>query len=144
MTKKDHQPLTQAFEQTDYRILADGQWHTVTIGSMCPPILQAWLKTHGKTRCAWIITAHNPQAEAMDAQANANRDAALKTWLDADNHAYVATDSSAQTGDWPCEPGVCVLDMDEGLARALALRFDQAAMVALPIDQPVQLVWIDG
>ena len=144
MTKICDSTLARAFQQTDYRVLADGQWHTLTVGAACPAPLRTWLITHGNSRCAWIITAHNPQAEIADAQANAERAAALQAWLDAAGHTYTATDSCAHSGDWPSEPGVCVLDMDEGLARALALRFDQVAMIAVATEHTVKLVWVDG
>lgn len=148
MTRSGARPLAAAFEQTDYHVQAGSRggenWYTVNIGAPCPAPLRRWLTEHCAGPCAWIVTAYNPWAEQRDAAANRQRDAALKAWLDAAGHGYTATDSRARANDWPAEPGVCILDMDEGLARALALRFGQAAMVAVPVDGPVQLVWIDA
>lgn len=143
MPKSCDSALSHAFRHTNYRVLANTQWHTVVIGAACPEPLRIWLTAHCKGRCAWVITAHNPQAEIAAAHDNNACDTALKAWLDTSGHAYVPADSCAQNGSWPSEPGVCVLDMDEGLARSLALRFDQAAMVALPTEHTVKLVWID-
>lgn len=141
MPHSDAVTLINAFEATDYFIHAEQSEHCVNIGSHCSDALRRWLKTHCNTSCAWIVTAYNPKAEQSEDISNRQRHAALRACLDADGHDYVATNSRAHDGNWPDEPGVCVVDMDEGLARALALRFGQLALVAVPIDGPVQLVW---
>lgn len=133
--------LANAFEATDYFVQVGDEWHQVNIGAPCSDELHYWLIEHCAKPCAWIVTAHNPQAQQVDDTENTQREAALKACLDSQAHHYVATNSHAHNRDWPDEPGICVLDMDEGLARALALRFDQAAIVALPVCGPVQLVW---
>ena len=147
MTQRDQETHTQAFIETDYYIQIDTQhardWHKVNIGKPCAVPTRRWLQKRCQGQSAWIITAYNPRAMRADGQLNSARDAALRACLDASGHRYAATDSRAQAADWPAEPGVCILDMDEGLARALALRFEQAAIVAVPIEKEVQLVWIN-
>lgn len=143
MPPNDTRPLQQAFEQTDYHIHAGDRRYTVAIGSPCPAALRRWLSAHCRGPCAWIVTACNPRARLADADANAQRQAAMTAWLDAAAFRHVPAENRARAGDWPIEPGVCLLDMDEGLARSLALRFDQTALVAVPVDAAVQLVWVD-
>lgn len=143
MTSPRTETLTQTFEQTHYCVHADDAWHTLSIASPVPSPLRNWLKTHCHAPCAWIITAYNPQATRVSDEDNAHRDAALRAWLDAHAHAYLPARNCAPDDSWPDEPGACLLDMDEGQARALALRFDQAALVAVPIDGQPQLVWVD-
>lgn len=143
MIRASSEALIHAFETTDYFIRTDAEWHTVNIGQPCPEPLRTWLARHCNGPCAWIVTACNPQAQPVGETDNQRRGAALTAWLDATAHHYTTTNSIAQHGDWPAEPGVCILDMDEGLARALALRFDQAAFVAVALNGPAQLIWID-
>lgn len=141
MTQTGNHSLINAFKQTDYYVYADDTWHRVNIGGPCPEALRDWFRMHCHGPCAWIITAYNPDAEQVNEDANKHYDNALKSWLDSNGHAYAPSDSHAQAGDWPSEPGVCLLDTDEGLVRQLALRFEQTAMVAVPIDGDVQIVW---
>lgn len=144
MAQTTKKTLAQAFKQTDYYIYAADAWHRVAVGAPCPDRLRNWLIVHCHGPCAWIITAYNPRAEAVIAETNRQLDAELKFQLDSGGHSYVATDSHARAGDWPAEPGVCVLDMDENQARLLASRFEQAAMLAMPVEGTITLVWLDG
>lgn len=134
--------LNKAFEATDYLVHTGDDWRRINIGRPAGDTLSVWLKKNCDASCAWIVTAYNPRAAPNDEAANRQRDAALKACLDAAGHRYVAANSRARDSTWPDEPGVCILDMDEGLARALALRFAQAAMVAVPVAGLPQLVWV--
>jgi len=136
--------LAAAFETTDYHVQTGDEWCQVNIGAPCSEHMLRWLREHAIQPCVWLITAHNPQARLCDAAENRRRDAALKTCLDADGYTYVAATSRARDGSWPAEPGVCITDMDEGTARALAVRFGQVALVAILPDGPAQLVWTDA
>lgn len=143
MTQARSATLAAAFEATDYCVQTGDEWCQVNIGSPCSNNLRLWLQQQGRTRCAWIITAYNPQGEQTQEAENNRRDTALRAALDAAARPYVPALNRARDGSWPDEPGFCVLDMDEGRARALGLRFGQAAIVAVPLDEPVQLVWVD-
>lgn len=143
MTHTQRAQLANAFKATDYFVQNGAGWQRINIDNPCPDTLSKWLAAHCTGPCAWLVTACNPGAEPSDEPANRQRDAALRACLDAAGHRYAAADSRALDGRWPNEPGVCVVDMDEGLARALALRFGQAAFVAVPVDGPVQLLWTE-
>lgn len=135
--------LNKAFEATDYLIHTGDEWQQVNIGMAVPNGLCHWLHGNCDAACAWLITAHNPQAVAQADNDNRQRHAALQTCLVCANHRYVEANSRAHDRAWPDEPGVCIVDMDEGLVRALALRFEQAAVVAVPVGGLPQLVWVD-
>src|SRR5699024_4712067 len=111
MNRANTESPTQAFETTDYHVRANNEWHTVNIGQDCPDALRAWLTRHCNGPCAWIITAYNPHAKQVDTADNQRCDAALKAWLDSTAHHYTAASNVTQHGDWPAEPGVCILDM---------------------------------
>lgn len=135
--------VAKAFEQTEYRIDTGRRRHVLRVGQPYPPAFRQWLAARCRTRCAWILTACNPAAQRVDASVNDVRHAALATCLNAGAHRYAAAVNVSVEDDWPREPGFLLLDMDEGLACSLARRFGQLALVAVPLNGPAQLVWLD-
>lgn len=144
MSQTDTTTLIRAFEATDYFVHVGDECHQINIDAPCPTALRYWLTARAQTPNAWLITAHNPQARPLDAVANAMRAVALRACLDAAGHDYAITNSCARDGAWPAEPGVCITNLNEGQARALALRFGQLAIVAVAANRPAQLVWLDS
>ncbi|MES1930329.1 hypothetical protein SADO_13778 [Salinisphaera dokdonensis CL-ES53] len=133
--------LNAAFEATRYRVFIDDNSHVLTIGAPCPEPLAVWVQRHAPGGCAWLITAFNPNAEQIDAERNRGRDALLHAWVARRASAWLETVNEDPADDWPDEPGVFVIGIEEGEVRAQARRFAQAAIVAVPADGPVTLVW---
>ena len=134
--------LSAAFEATRYRVFIDDDDHVLTIGAPCPVSLATWISHHAAGRCAWLITAHNPNARQIEAKLNQARDALLHAWAVRRASAWLETVNEDPNNDWPDEPGVLEIGIEEGEVRAQARRFAQAAFVAIAADGPVTLLWL--
>ncbi|MES1933742.1 hypothetical protein T35B1_14110 [Salinisphaera shabanensis T35B1] len=135
--------LNAAFEATRYRVFLAGESHVLHIGAPCPEPLNDWLSDRAFASCGWLITAFNPNAEQIDAERNAARDALLRDWAARRASAWLATVNEDPHGDWPDEPGVLVAGIEEGEVRAMARRLAQAAIVCVAARSAASLVWID-
>jgi hypothetical protein len=138
--------LKQAFAATRYQVALDGKWLTLTTGAPCPEPLAAWLRAQGSP-IAWLITAYNPGARMLAATTNAARHAVLRDWVAQRGLACLDSVNVDPTQKWPSdpwpdEPGLLIAGLEEDLARALAGRFGQLAMLAVRPDAPVALVWL--
>ncbi len=133
-----------AFERTAYNVDTNEARHTLFLGEPYPPTFRQWLRTQCRTHCAWIVTGHNPGATRLDAAANDQRHAALAVCLNIGAYRYAPAINTPMDGGWPAEPGFLLLNADEGMARTLARRFGQLAIVAVPVNGVASLVWLDA
>lgn len=133
--------LEHVFTDAAYQVSLDDAWLTLTIGNACPETLAAWLRAHGN-RTGWVITACNPGAKILAPGINAARNRALHDWTDQHGLPCLESINVDPDGQWPDEPGLLIGDLEEGLARVLAQRFGQFAIVAAPPDRPVDLLWL--
>jgi len=131
-----------AFRCAAYDVALDESWWTLKIGEPCPAAIQSWLRTHAGAAPAWLVTAHNPGAQRLAADDNEVRDAVLRDWANHHAQACLATVNRDPHDDWPDEPGLLIAGVDEGLARTLARRLGQLAMVAVHAENPTELVWL--
>ncbi len=136
--------VARAFERTAYNVDIEAVRHTLFLGEPYPTAFRQWLRTWCRTHCAWIVTGHNPDAQRLGSAANDKRHAALETCLDVGAIRYAPAVNTAADDDWPPEPGFLLLNVDEGMARALARRFGQLAIVAVPLNGVARLVWLDA
>ena len=57
--------------------------------------------------------------------------------------AVITACNLVDAGDWPAEPGACVLEIDERAACLLAREFGQLAVVCGRCGERPRLVWTD-
>ncbi len=118
--------LEAAFLATTYRVVAPEAVFDLRIGEH-DPAFEAFLQQRG-VACWGIVTACNPGG-VLTLDDNAQRHAALLARLDGLGWRHFPASNHADSGEWPVEPGFCVLDASEqGLCR-LAAEFGQAAIV---------------
>ena len=133
--------LEVAFLATTYRVVTPSATFNLRIGQS-DPAFELFLR---KWRAAnWgIITACNPGGNLVpDAKANAAATKELATKIRA--HGWLAFPSinHADAGDWPDEPGYCVLTAGEEALCELARELGQAAVVFAEIgDCGGRLIW---
>lgn len=134
--------LHAAFEATRYRVFLDPESHLLRVREPCADAIAQWITGRAGTRCAWLITAHNPNAEQIDAARNNARDALLREWAERRASAWLETLNEDPNGVWPDEPGLLVAGIEEGEVRAMARRLAQAAIVYVPVRSSVELLWL--
>jgi hypothetical protein len=132
--------LEAAFRSAHFRVECPDRSITRHIDQV-DPAADVALKAAG-CRLHWaILTPCNPNARALGNAENAERLAALRTQLDAENLRYLPSNNSAADGKW-LEPGFCVLDTDPGLIEQLARQYGQAAYVTAKLNAAPALIWI--
>jgi hypothetical protein len=115
--------LEVAFLATTYRVVTPSATFNLRIGQS-DPAFELFLRKWG------IVTACNPGGNLVpDAKANAAATKELATKIRA--HGWLAFPSinHADAGDWPDEPGYCVLNAGEEALCELARELGQAAVV---------------
>lgn len=132
-------PLQEAFVASRYRVCLDGVWLETRIGQCSPPIA-AWLGARGQP-CASLVSARNPEGQALDEQANAVREARLRQRLLAEGLVLMEAEGlAAEEGGWR-EPGLWAAGLGGGRCRVLMRDFDQLAWVEYDADGLAQLRW---
>ncbi|MFT3850074.1 MAG: DUF3293 domain-containing protein [Propionivibrio sp.] len=120
--------LEAAFLATTYRVVTPAAIFNLRVGR---PDLAFELFLRKWRAANWgIITACNPGGVLVpDAKANAAATKELATRIRA--HGWLAFPSinHADAGDWPDEPGYCVLNADVRALIGLAKALGQAAIV---------------
>lgn len=135
-------PLEAVFLATTYRVVTPSATFNLRIGES-DPAFELFLR---KWRAAnWgIITACNPGGRLLpDAKANAAATKELATRIRARGWLAFPSINHADAGDWPDEPGYCVLHAGETALRNLAKELGQAAIVYGEAgDSGGRLIWI--
>ena len=137
---RERNELSNAFESTDYCVEHQGENVVLNLYRATPATLAEWISARNGAAPAWLITAYNPGGEAAAEADNRARHYVLDTLLDRHGFDRLAAVNRDTGGDWPNEPGWLVAGMEEGMARNLARRFGQVAIVAVD-RQRVDLVW---
>lgn len=133
--------LNNVFANTDYCVEHPDETVTLHLNQPTPKVLAEWIAAHNGPAPAWLITAYNPGGEAAPGADNRARHARLDTLLARHGLRRLAAVNRDRSGDWPDEPGWLVAGLEEGMARSLAQRFGQAAIVAVDRHR-VGLLWI--
>lgn len=127
-----------AYQATTYRVdLPDGRAIALRIG-VANRDLAALHADHAATSSVFV-TAWNPFGEAY---ADAENQTAMQNLTDSLNGRRIAWLSGAgvgDDGDWPPEPSVLALGLDEADADALCIAFRQNAVVVCGSDAIPQL-----
>lgn len=132
--------LNDVFASTDYCVEYHGQTITLNLYQPTPTALAEWVSARNGAAPAWLITAYNPGGEAASEADNRARQYVLDTLLDRHGVDRLAAVNRDTAGDWPNEPGWLVAGLEEGMARNMAQRFGQVAIVAVDRKR-VDLVW---
>jgi len=129
--------LIAAYRAAHYRVLTE------------PPLLlridrtdaalAALLQAYGTDR-AIVLTASNPASQALPADDNRRRHAALLAELAQHPYPTLPARNEAPDGSWPVEESVLVLDAAQALGIELAQRFGQNAFVTIAHDATPRLV----
>jgi uncharacterized protein DUF3293 len=126
--------LDAAYRSTDYIADYRSEQICLRIGEPCPSLeARAWA----------YVTACNPQSKLLPPYENAQRMQNLEQVVAAAGYRYLHGEARSRGGNWPPEPSLLILDIDEKAALDLARRFDQAAIVVGRSGESARLVWID-
>ena len=120
--------LEPAFLATTYRVVTPAGTFNLRIGKP-DAAFESFLRRQRAVNWG-IITACNPGGmRAPDAKANDAATRKLAGQIRAHGWLGFPSINRADGGNWPDEPGYCVLDAGEGELRRLAKEFGQAAFV---------------
>jgi len=131
--------LRRAYRATSYTVEADGRGLVARLDQMSPDI-DTLLAARGARQGVFIV-AWNPGSERRDDAANRAAHAELVRVLAARKLAWAPHVGQGDDG-WR-EEGCFVLDLDDGAARGLALRFGQTAVVRIARGEPATLLLAD-
>lgn len=133
--------LQMAYEASTYRVFLPGGVIDLRIGKPEPALVK-WLKAEGATHWA-LLTAHNPGANRLAADENAERQAQLECLLlERGFEPYAGENIAAEDSDWPVEETCFIAGISVKDSTALALQFGQNAMVCGVDDGVPHLHWI--
>lgn len=120
--------LERAYRDTVFEVDHPGQHFAIRIGEICAP-LDALLRRHGQRDWAYV-TACNPRSIRFPADENAQRQAALQTYLRAAGFViYPGRGVPAEPG-WEPEDSFLVLGITRERALQVGSMFEQNAVVA--------------
>ena len=133
--------LDAAYRATTYSVeMPDGTWLSLRCGKPSEP-LDRYLAAAGADHWAFI-TACNPQSTRLGESENVER---MARFVDFVRHRGLRTLVAAGRSDacdWPPEPSLLVLGIEESEAIELGRMFDQHAIVVGSRGGPPRLVWV--
>lgn len=132
--------LEAAYRATTYRVFLPGGLVELRLDQPSEA-LRAWLKSSAAREFA-ILTAHNPDAQPLDAEANMARQSQMELELLERGFEPYAGENEADSGDWPIEETCCVIDIGLAEASALGAKYGQNATVHGTMDGVPRLIWI--
>ncbi|MDN3919108.1 DUF3293 domain-containing protein [Roseateles violae] len=133
--------LRQSYEATLFEVLeAAPAVFRIGDGGTC---IDAWLASVG-ARSACIITAWNPFSASTLPEQNHARQQRLLASIEAASLRWLPAQGRDPSGEWPPEPSLCVLDMDEHQIDAWLQEFEQYAAVVLIHFEGCHLRWHPG
>ena len=124
--------LLAAYRATTYNVFARSGTLTLRIDERNADIVDLH-KSAGVTSSAFV-TACNPFSAPTSDAMNAEAMSALKHHLDAASIAWVDGEGCGQDSNWPPEPSVLALGVDESGARELCIALQQNAVVIVAED----------
>lgn len=119
--------LAAAYRATSYRVLLPGRVLTARIGRRAPCVDAALARAGALT--ATFITAWNPRSRPTGAARNRAAGARLEIVLRRLGQRIWRHEGRGR--GWPAERGPLALDLPDRMALALAILFDQAAVVRI-------------
>jgi hypothetical protein len=130
--------LIAAYQRTEYRV-RDGAHAFVLRVEEFSPLLLACHAAH-RVQCSAFLTAWNPRSTPTSPDLNRAAMVRLEQALDALGLQWLRGEGIDPAGDWPGEPSLLALGLDEAAAVALARRFAQNAIVCAEADGVPHLV----
>jgi hypothetical protein len=135
----NREQFESAYLNTDYRVNRPEGTFAIRIGEHCAPLEQI-LNDHSASTWAYI-TACNPYSQPTKPALNAHRMRQLATMVTEMGYRFFRGEGAARTGDWPLEPSLLILGINEAKALELARHFEQLAFVFGESGLPARLVW---
>lgn len=130
--------LLAAYQRTEYRV-RDGAYAFVMRVEEPSPLLQACQESFGVT-CSAFLTACNPHSTPTPRDVNEAAMARLEQDLAGMGLRWLRGMGVDPAGDWPGEPSLLVLGLDQPAGVALARRLAQNAIVCAAADAVPHLV----
>jgi hypothetical protein len=139
----DNPALDAAYRATTYAVaMPDGTTLALRVGECSAP-LDRFLAAAGHDRWAFL-TACNPRSSRLDDEHNTERMARLADVVQARGLRAIPGEGRGDGGDWPAEPSLLVLGVEEPQAVEIGRMFDQHAIVVGSRGSPPRLAWISG
>lgn len=132
--------LDAAFRATVYRVETSAGRFDLKIG-VADAAFDDYLRTEGVDRWG-ILTACNPGASRLPDEENLFRQNRLCDRLKELGWRFLAACNLDPEGDWPPEPGCCVLQVDPTLLCELAGDFSQLAVISGEVGLSPCLLWV--
>ena len=129
--------LIQTYKETDYRVDSTASF-VMKVGMASQPLRQ--LYTHYRSDCAAYITACNPFGRSLSEANNTARQATLSSELTGRGLEFISGVGLDSKGDWPGEASFLVLGLSLEATRALAIKYEQNAVIWCDKDTVAQLV----
>jgi hypothetical protein len=130
--------LLAAYRRTEYRVDDAGYAFVLRVGEPSDALRDCHAAFG--VNCSTFITAWNPRSTPTPGEQNAAAMARLEQAVAALGCRWLRGEGIDPHGDWPGEPSVLVLGLDEAAAVGLAGRFDQHAIVCSGVDATPRLV----
>lgn len=132
--------LEAAYRACAYRIFLPEGLIELRIDQVCPALAD-WLAA-GEHASFALVTAHNPGAQQVAAEKNAEQQSALECDLLEGNYEPYTAEHVAANGDWPVEESCFIPDITLEDALALADDYGQSAIVWGQEDGIPRLAWV--
>ncbi len=136
-----YQSLDDAYRATDFWVQGPKGRFAICIGQTNEP-LESLLASEGVQTWAYM-TAYNPKSQPLSENENSERmhrfeEAVIKTC-----YPFFMGEGIGRIGNWPPEPSMLIVGIDEASAKILASHYGQNAIVCGNIGEPARLVWIE-
>jgi hypothetical protein len=129
--------LLEAYWRTDYRVIAS-EPIIMRLGTRSAAM--DGLLTTQDARFALFVTAWNPGSRPLSVLENAARQAEMIRGLQIRNARWLDAVGADETGEWPAEESVFILDATVLMADRLMTEWDQNAAVWVEHGKPPALV----
>lgn len=131
--------LIQAYEQTDYRILAKPPF-TMKIGKRSQELAGLYRRTKSSTAC--VITAWNPRSQEQSAAENDSAQTRLTAELDKAGLRHLPAFGADPKDEWTGEASLLVLDASRATAKMLGRKYGQNCIVWAEADAVAKLLFL--
>ena len=131
--------LVQAYRNTPYGVAAATPF-AVYVGQASGPLLS--LMAQNECHSAAYITACNPMGRRLADGDNARRQVALAAYLRHNGYRFLHGKGQGADRCWQAEPSFLVSGIPLQMAKALARRWRQNAILWCGADAVPQLVWM--
>lgn len=134
----DHD-LVAAYLRTDYRVDDRGYTFVMRVNERSEPLRACHASF--AVECSAFITAWNPRSESQSLADNEAAMTRLEHRLASIQLQWLRGEGLDPTGEWPGEPSLLVLGLDEDAAIALGVEFGQNAVLCAASDATPRLVF---